>query len=216
MLRPSICAVLCTTWLAASTLPASAETWSFEGDEIGMLPAGWEAAQTGEGPGSVWQVVADDSAPDGSRALAQMSSDGQRRMFSPCVVKDSSHLNPDLSVSFKAVSGVVDQGGGLVWRYRDANNYYIARLNPLETNYRIYKVVDGQRSQVRSVQVDTPPGEWHRLRVVQQGNRIRGYLDGKQLLDVTDDTFRDAGRIGLWTKADAVTFFDDLHAEEGQ
>jgi hypothetical protein len=137
-------------------------------------------------------------------------------MFSLCVVKDSSHLNPDLSVSFKAVSGVVDQGGGLVWRYRDANNYYIARLNPLETNYRIYKVVDGQRSQVRSVQVDTPPGEWHRLRVVQQGNRIRGYLDGKQLLDVTDDTFRDAGRIGLWTKADAVTFFDDLHAEEGQ
>jgi hypothetical protein len=158
MLRLAIYGVLCAVWLAASALSASGETWSFEGDKIGVVPDGWEATRTGEGPGSVWQVVADGSAPDGTRALAQMSSEGPRRMFNLCVAKDTSYSNPDVSVSLKAVSGVVDQGGGPVWRYVDANNYYVARLNPLETNFRIYKVEGGKRTELQSADVDEPAG----------------------------------------------------------
>jgi hypothetical protein len=215
MLRPSIHSILCAIWLAATALPAAGESWSFEGDKLGALPDGWEKTRTGEGPGSVWQVVADASAA-GSRALAQMSSAGPRRTFNLCVAKDSTHRDFDLTVSVKAVSGVVDQGGGPVWRYVDPNDYYIARWNPLETNFRVYKVVDGKRTELQSADVEEPAGEWHMLRIVQSGNHIRGYLNGKLLLDVTDDTFPEAGRIGLWTKADAVTFFDGLRVVEQQ
>lgn len=216
MLRLSICVALCVLTFGTFVLRADGETWSFESDQIGVLPDGWQAAKTGEGPGSVWQVVADASAPDGSHALAQMSSDGPRRMFNLCVANDTSYRNPDVTVSLKAVSGVVDQGGGLVWRYADANNYYVARLNPLESNFRLYKVVDGKRTQLQSAGVDKPAGQWHELRIVQVDNHIRGYLNGKLLLAVTDNTFQDAGHVGLWTKADAVTFFDNLRVVEQQ
>ena len=216
MPRLSIYAVLCAVCLAAIALPANGETWSFEGDQIGVCPNGWEQAKTGEGPGSVWQVVADASAPDGTHALAQMSSDGPRRLFNLCTAKDSSFQDPDISVSIKPLSGVVDQGGGPVWRYVDANNYYVARLNPLETNFRVYKVVDGRRTQLQSAEVDEPAGQWHELRIEQRDNHIRGYLNGKLLLEVTDNSLAEPGRVGLWTKADAVTSFDNLHAVEGE
>jgi hypothetical protein len=117
-------------------------------------------------------------------------------------------------VSFKAVCGVIDQGGGPVWRYQDADNYYIARANPLESNYRVYKVIDGKRIQLDSADIEVPAGCWHRLRVVHKGDEIRCYLNGKLLLEVTDTALRTEGRVGLWTKADAVTLFDDLQVME--
>jgi hypothetical protein len=115
-----------------------------------------------------------------------------------------------LSVRMRAVSGKIDQGGGVVWRAMDANNYYIARYNPLEKNFRMYTVKGGGRSQLASATVDLPATEWHSLEVRMMGDHFEGSLNGKKYLDHRDATFLEAGAIGLWTKADAVTHFDDL------
>jgi hypothetical protein len=128
-------------------------------------------------------------------------------MYNLCVADAPSYADVDLAVSFKAIAGKLDQGGGIVWRYRDANNYYLARMNPLEDNFRAYKVVDGKRTQLASADVVVPAGEWHVIRVVQDGKRIRCHLDEKLHLDFEDETFPAAGRIGLWSKADAQTRF---------
>jgi undecaprenyl-diphosphatase len=175
----------------------------------GKLPQGWIAAKTGEGPGSVWQVVEDSTAP-GGKALAQISAEGPKQLFNLCVAEKANFSDVDLKVSFKAVAGKIDQGGGLVWRYKDAKNYYIARMNPLENNYRLYKVADGKRTQLGSVDVKTPAGKWHTLRIVQEGERIQCYLNDKLELEQKDETFKEPGKIGLWTKADAQTYFAGL------
>ena len=129
--------------------------------------------------------------------------------------RQSKFRDLDISVKFKAHSGKIDQGGGLVWRYQDHNNYYLARMNPLENNYRVYKVQGGKRTQLATVGLKAAPG-WHTLRVVAQGNHIACRFDGKPFLDVKDDTFREAGKIGLWTKADAQTRFADLRARKAK
>ena len=125
------------------------------------------------------------------------------------LVDGTSYGDLDLSVRLRAVAGEVDRGGGLVWRARDAKNYYIARYNPLEDNFRVYKVQDGKRTQFQSAKV---PGDeaWHVLRVTMVGTRITCRLDGQSLLEVEDSTFPAAGMIGLWSKADAQSYFDDL------
>ncbi len=182
---------------------------ALEAAKIGELPAGWSTAKTGEGPGGVWAVVEDATAPEG-KALAQTSDQGPNPLFCLCIADGTSFKDFDLTVSFKAVAGKRDQGGGPVWRYRDANNYYIARMNPLEDNYRVYKVVNGKRTQLGSADVKIPAGEWQTLRVVHNGDRIRCYLGDRLHLDVNDETFKDAGKVGLWTKADAQTRFAGL------
>ena len=116
----------------------------------------------------------------------------------------------DISVKVRADSGKEDQGGGLVWRYKDENNYYICRLNPLESNYRVYKVVDGKRVQLQSADVPSETGRWYTLRATMMGRQITCYLDGREMLSVADEALPAAGQIGLWTKADAATSFDDL------
>jgi hypothetical protein len=210
-MKPAILAVLATglLWPAA----ARAEQWDFDNYSVGKLPAGWSAAKTGEGPGSVWKVSADRSAPSGGNVLAQTSSDGPDKLFNLCVADGTSYTNLELSVRFKAISGKNDQGGGLVWHYRDADNYYVARMNPLESNFRVYKVVKGQRKQLESADVQVPVGKWHQLKIEHAGKRIRCYLGDNLHLEATDDTFSTAGQIGLWTKSDAVTSFDDLEAK---
>jgi hypothetical protein len=175
----------------------------------GKLPQGWIAAKTGEGPGSVWQVVEDSTAP-GGKALAQTSADGPKALYNLCVAEKTNYLDLDLRVAFKAVAGKIDQGGGPVWRYKDAKNYYICRMNPLENNFRIYKVIDGKRTQLGSADVKAPAGMWHTLRIVQEGNSIQCYLNDKLELESKDETFKDPGKIGFWTKADAQTLFADL------
>jgi hypothetical protein len=183
---------------------------SLENAKVGELPQGWTAAKTGEGPGSVWKVLEDK---DGKKVLAQTSDQGPNGLFNVCIAENTSFTDIDLTVAFKAVAGKLDQGGGPVWRYKDANNYYVARMNPLEDNYRVYKVVAGKRTQLASADVKAPAGEWHVLRVVQKSNHIQCFLDGKLYLDVTDNTFKERGKIGLWTKADAQTFFVDLQVK---
>jgi hypothetical protein len=201
-------------FLLAATQPcgAGAATFNWEDASVGQLPAGWTATRTGAGGGSVWQVAEDPTAPGGAKTLAQVSPAGPNKMYNLCVAEKPRFQNVDMSVAMKAIAGKLDQGGGLVWRYRDANNYYLCRMNPLEANFRLYKVAAGVRTQLGTVDFKAAAGVWHRLRITQAGKHIACYFNGKKYLDVTDDTFTDAGRIALWTKADAQTRFADLRA----
>jgi hypothetical protein len=195
----------------ASTAAAAPFVMSLDAAREGELPPGWTAAKTGTGAGSVWKVVADQ---DKKKVLAQSSDRGANGFFNLCVAENTRFVDVDLSVRFKAVAGKLDQGGGPVWRFKDANSYYIARMNPLENNFRVYKVVGGKRIQLASADVQAAAGQWHTIRILQWGVHIVCYLNGKAYLDVRDDTFKHAGQIGLWTKADAQTYFMDLHASD--
>jgi hypothetical protein len=199
--------------LASSLIAADekARTVVFSKDDVGKLPAGWKAAKTGKGEGSVWKVVADKTAPSGKGYVLAQTAVGPSSLFNLCVATDHDYTDVDVTVSFKAVEGKKDQGGGIVWRYQDADNYYIARMNPLEDNYRVYKVVAGKRIQMETKEdLKVPAGEWHTLRITMTGNQITCYLDGKKYLQAKDDTYTRAGKIGLWSKADAQTYFDNL------
>ena len=192
----------------------AAQTWSFEDDDVGKLPRGWTAAKTGDGEGSVWKVTEDKSAPSGARVLAQVAK-GPSPLFNLCIADGSAIQDFQLSVAFKAVDGKIDQGGGVVWRYLDSSNYYVARFNPLEKNFRLYKVVDGKRMQLATKEgVEGPAGEWHTLAVRMKGDDIACSLNGTRHLEATDATFAKAGKVGLWTKADAQTYFDGLDVKE--
>ena len=204
---------LLTLAVSASASAVDPFRMSLKNDKLGELPTGWVTAKTGQGPGSVWKMV-EDATATGGRAIAQTSAEGPNRLFNLAVAENTSFADIDLVVAFKAVSGKKDQGGGPVWRYRNANNYYVARMNPLESNYRVYKVVDGKRIQLDSADVKIPAGEWHHIRIVHVGDRIRCCLDGQLMLDVRDKGFAEAGKIGLWTKADAVTRFAGLEARQ--
>lgn len=180
-------------------------------EDLGKLPSGWRAEKTGKGDGSVWKVVADESAPSKSGLVLAQTAAGPSRLFNLCVAENGRYRDVEVRVAFKAVRGKEDQGGGVVWRYQDADNYYVARMNPLESNYRVYKVVSGKRTQLGTQEdLKVPAGEWHVLKIKHVGEHIECWLDGKKHLDVKDKTFPKAGKLGLWTKADAQTHFDDL------
>lgn len=183
---------------------------TFAKADLDKLPAGWASDQTGEGEGSVWKVKADPSAPSKSGfALAQLA-EGPKPLFNLCVRKDSLLKDGEVSVSIKSIAGKIDQGGGVVWRYIDARNYYTCRFNPLESNFRLYFVKDGVRKQLATADADSKEGEWFTVAVKQTGAKIECSLNGKRLLEATDETFKDAGKVGLWTKADAVSHFDQF------
>jgi hypothetical protein len=203
--------------LAATALWAAddkARVIRFSRDDVGKVPAGWMAEKTGKGEGSVWKVVADDTAPSKAGYVLAQTAESPGNVFNICVLERSKYNDVDLSVAFKAIAGKKDQGGGFVWRYQDHNNYYICRMNPLEDNYRVYKVVEGRRTQLgeegTKEGLKVPAGEWHRLRVTMEGDHIQCYLDSKKELDVRDSTYKEAGKVGLWSKADAQTHFDDF------
>jgi hypothetical protein len=187
-----------------------AEPFRFMKTDAGKVPKGWKVAKSGKGEGSVWQVVADKTAPGKTgHVLAQVAA-SPRALFNLCVPEKGSYRDVHVSVQFKAVKGDIDQGGGIVWRYQDADNYYVARMNPLEENFRLYKVVSGKRIQLATTKNDVKvlSGTWHKLAIRHIGDHIECFLDGKKLLDAKDDTIAQAGLVGLWTKADAQTYFD--------
>jgi hypothetical protein len=189
--------------------------FKFHKEDLGKVPAGWKAEKTGKGEGSMWKLVTDETAPSKSGLVLAQTAKSPGGLFNICVAEDTKYKDVELSVSFKAIAGDSDQGGGFVWRYQDNNNYYICRMNPLEDNYRVYKVVAGKRIQLGAKEgVPVKAGEWHRLKVLVKGNKMEGYLDGKKLWEITDDTFQSAGKVGLWSKADAQTYFDEFIAEE--
>jgi hypothetical protein len=185
-------------------------TITFGKDDVGKVPTGWTAAQTGKGK-SEWKVIADASAPSKTGFVLAQTTDNREALFNLCVADDSNFKDIEVSVAFKAMKGQKDQGGGIMWRYQDANNYYVARVNPLEDNFRVYKVVAGKRSkEFQSADVKAPEGEWHTLKVKVEGDHIQCFFNGKKYLDVKDDSITKPGKVGLWTKADAQTHFDDL------
>jgi hypothetical protein len=184
----------------------------FDGDAAGTLPAGWTAAATNpEGPLATWTVRKDEKAPSQGNVLALTSINHKGQdAFNLCWRKSPPFKDGTLHVAVRADDGQIDQGGGLAWRIRDAQNYYICRFNPLESNIRVYFVKDGKRVQLATATVKAKAGEWHHLEVDHAGKHIVCSLDGKKLLEVDDATFPDEGGVGLWTKADARTSFDDL------
>jgi hypothetical protein len=183
--------------------------------DLGKLPAGWEAAQTGAGKGSVWKVVADDTAPSKSGLALAQTAAGPEGLFNLCVAtKNKLGLPLQIRVSLKPIKGESDQGGGVVWLYKDANNYYITRYNPLEDNFRVYKVVAGKRTQLATVEKIPKSSGWHTIGVRHAGKGFICTLDEKHPLTVSDDTFTQPGLVGLWTKADAQTHFDRFEAGE--
>ncbi len=184
--------------------------FNFENYQPGQTPYGWSVSLTGRGKMCSWSILSDNE----NKVLAQTSSETPDYRFNIITNNTLSYKDVEISVRFKAVKGNGDQGGGPVWRYVDENNYYVARANPLENNYRLYKVVNGNRIQLKSANIKMTDGKWYNLKIVMKGNNIQCYFNGKPELQTTDNTFKDAGKIGLWTKSDAVTWFDELNIQE--
>ena len=184
----------------------SAEVWDFEKEQVGKIAKGFKSYRTGKGKLGVWKVLADNK----NKVLAQMSKENSGRHFNLAVAEGGKYSDLQLSVKFKGVEGKEDQGGGPIWRALDANNYYIARWHPLEDNVRVYFVKNGRRKQLGSANVKVPSEQWHTIRILMVGQKIEAYFNGKKLITVEDGTFAEAGMVGLWTKADAATSFDDL------
>jgi hypothetical protein len=192
---------------------AAADTVNFDDAKPTAFPADWTATKTGKG-NPKWSIEKDDTAPSKSNVLKQSGEADY-----PVALKtDSSLKNGFVEVKFKAISGKTDQAAGLIWRAKDADSYYICRANALEDNVVLYKTVKGKRESLDIVgrkggygtKVKVAPQQWHTLRVEFTGNRFKVLLNGKHLFDVEDSTFTDAGKVGLWTKADSVTAFDDF------
>jgi hypothetical protein len=186
--------------------------------DIGKLPTGWLAAKTGDAEGSVWKVVEDATAPSKSGLALAQTAKGPSPLYNLCVaVRSQFGRNVKLKVSLRAIDGEIDQGGGVVWLYKDAKNYYITRYNPLEDNFRLYYVKDGKRIQLATKEDLKLEGKaWHTIDVTHKGDAITCMLDGKFRLEVKDSTFTEPGQVGLWTKADAKTHFDGFEAREAK
>ena len=202
--------------LALLPLAAAAEVVDFEGMPIGSPPTGWTIAKTGRGAAPQWEIVTDESSPAGARVLAQLSEDAAAERFAIALHPAAPLENGAVTVRFRPVSGNVDRAAGIVWRYRDENNYYLVRASALEGNVALYKVEQGRptslapagRGGEHAVQAPVPVGRWSTLRVAFMGERFVVSYDEKPLFEVEDSTFAGPGRVGLWTTADSVTHFD--------
>jgi hypothetical protein len=181
--------------------------------DLSKLPANLEPDftlwRTGQGDAGEWSLIADPTATDG-RAIAQVSKDRTDYRFPLAVYKPYSGKDLELSVRFKPVAGTVDQAGGIAVRLSTPDDYYVARANALEDNVRFYRVVKGRREQLASANAKVAPNEWHTLALRAEGDRFTVSFDGKALLTAQDNTFPDAGKVALWTKADSVTYFDTI------
>jgi hypothetical protein len=201
--------------IAIGLLPGVAfgETVNFDNSKPGELPPGWTGGKTGSG-NPKWTVEKDDSAPSKPSVLKQSGA----ATYCVAVKNDTNLTDGFAEVKFKPISGREDQAAGLVWRYRDENNYYVVRANAIEGNVVLYKTENGKRSSLDivgrkggyGVKADVPKEAWSTLRVEFSGNRFIVRLNGKQLFEVEDGTFASLGKVGVWTKADSVTLFDDF------
>jgi hypothetical protein len=200
-----VAAVACASAVAAAGQSVKVD---FEKDDAGKPPTGFSFALTGKGRPGVWIVKKDDQAH--GNVLVQTDADTTDYRFPVAVYDSVTAKDVDLSVQFKAISGRGDQGAGLVWRYRDQDNYYITRCNALEDNCTIYHVVNGRRVAFLNQGVKVASNVWHTLKVEAAAEHFVVTFDGRKVLDAKDATFKDAGKVGLWTKADSVIAFDDF------
>jgi hypothetical protein len=184
---------------------ARAETVNFDAAKTGPAPAGWTCTKTGSGHPK-WTIEQDDTAPSRPNVLKQSGE----ATYPVCIKEDTSFQDGFVEVKFKPVSGKEDQAGGVVWRAKDSDNYYVARANALEDNVTIYHTIKGKRVSFKNTNTKVASGVWHTLRVEFAANNFTVFFDGKKVIEATDDSFQDAGKVGVWTKADSVTLFDDF------
>ena len=198
---------LATVTLAAAMLTriAAAQTANFDDLKTGVPPPGWTATKTGTGA-ATWTIEKDDTAPSKPNVLKQSG----KATYPVCIKDDSNLKDGFVEVKFKSISGKEDQAGGIIWRAKDPNNYYVARANALEDNVTIYHTINGRRSEKKRTNMKVAPNQWHTLRVDFEGNRFTVTFDGKKAIEWDDNTFKEAGKVGVWTKADSVTLFDDF------
>ncbi len=193
-------------------------TFTFNNCQLGEIPLGWSQHFTGKGETTDWKILENN----GNKVLAQLSKDNPNYHFNEIVFDGIKVKNVELKVKMKGVDGKMDQGGGFVWRFINADNYYVVRANPLEDNVVLYKVEKGKRTdlpvlgQGRTYGVDVKSlgNGWNNLRITVVDNLFSVYLNGEQIFQVKDETFANEGKIGLWTKADAVTYFDDFQVNQ--
>ena len=195
--------------LALLTMTATTATFAdsdtFDDAKIGTPPADWSCGVTGRGTPK-WMIEADASAPSKPNVLKQSG----RGTFPWCVKKSVSIADGFVEVKFKPLEGREDQAGGVVWRWKDSDNYYVARANALENNVSLYYTENGNRNTIKYVDAPVAANQWHILRIDFAGKRIKIALDGKTYIDVADDHVTSEGAVGVWTKADSVTAFDDF------
>ncbi len=184
---------------------AAADSVNFDAGTVGQAPAGWTATRTGSGEAK-WTIEKDDTAPSKPNVLKQAGV----ATYPVCFKNDTNLKDGFVEVKFKPISGKEDQAGGVVWRLKDANNYYIARANALEDNVTIYHTINGRRTEKKRTNMKVASNVWHTIRADFAANHFTVTCDGKKAIEWDDDTFKDAGKVGVWTKADSVTLFDDF------
>jgi hypothetical protein len=214
MRHPRSCwAIIAAVFFLLEINDMSNHAVSFENAKIGATPEGWTSTLTGSGDPK-WTVESDRTSPSKSTVLKQSG-----RATYPLILKNETNIKDGfVEVKFKAIAGSEDRAAGIVWRAKDANNYYVVRANALEDNVVLYKTVKGTRSSLDivgrkggyGVNAAVPSGTWHTLRIDFKGSRFGVSFNGKQLFEVEDSTFTEAGKVGLWTKADSVTLFDEV------
>ena len=187
------------------TFSAYGEKISFDNDEPNKAPGGWHIGVTGKG-NPKWMVIRDSTAPSAPNVLYQ-SGEGT---FPWCVIPGVSISDGFVEVKFKALSGKIDQAGGVIWRFKDGNQYYIARANALENNVSLYYVKKGIRRTIKYVDARVPLNKWNTIRAEFAGDEIKFFLNGKKYIDLKDEHISGAGAVGIWTKADSKTLFDDF------
>jgi hypothetical protein len=200
------------SWLLAFGMTAGAgRVVTFDNAQLGKTPPDWTVAMTNHGRAPRWEIVKDTSAATQPYVFAQISTDTARDRFPLAIYDALTFRDGEVSVRIKPVSGREVQAGGLVWRYRDENNYYLARANALEKNVQVFKVENGHRIPLMAgVRHEIPSGAWSILKVAMRGNRFQVYMDHRRILQGWDNTFLKDGKVGLWTVADSVTYFDDF------
>lgn len=191
--------------LGGAATAAFAETSDFDADPLGALPAGWTAGITGAGS-SHWEVAVDASV-SGARKVLKQSARGD---FPWCVKNAATFADGYIEVKFKPLAGNDDQAGGVIWRWKDGANYYVARANALENNVAFYYTWNSRRNTIQYVDAPVATNQWHALRVEFAGTHIAVTLDGSRYIEQEDSHIGGAGAVGVWTKADSVTVFADF------
>ena len=181
------------------------KVFSFENFKLDKSSV-WTSHITGNGAPCKWEIINDAE----NNVLAQVSNETDDYRFNIIVNDSLQYKNLEIYLRFKGVEGNGDQGGGPVWRYQDENNYYVARANPLENNFRVYKVTNGRRIELKSAHININSNQWYTIKITMDEDMIKCYFNNKLELELTDNTFKNSGKIGLWTKSDAVTYFDDF------
>jgi hypothetical protein len=192
------------------SLESTTRVWTFDDGPLDTLPSEFQVGTLFDGrPAGDWKVIQTDQAKSPAHVLAQLMGKGAEHAYKTVLINGVQASDLELQVSLLPIEGKADMGGGVIWRATDDRNYYLTRANPLEQNIRIYRVVKGVRHMLKNFDHVIDVRHWHTLRVMTKGCQVRVFFDGKPVFDLCDETFT-TGRVGLWTKSDAVTYFDDL------